>query len=236
MNEKYGFVYVWRDNRHKMFYVGCHWGRSGDGYICSSTRMRKAYRRRPQDFKRRIIETNITREDLLLAEYNWLAKIKDEELGKKYYNLSKKHFGHWSEKTEKRISVGQKISASPERRQRISESHKGKKLSEETKEKLRSFNLGKILSKETRKKIGESQLSLNRKRPDVSLLNRTRLYSEEEKRERTERNKKLHSEGKIGMHGRKHSPETLLKMSLAAKARESEKKLRNITSNNNKQR
>ena len=53
--EKYGFIYVWYDKKHKRYYVGSHWGHEDDGYICSSSWMRKAYRRRPSDFRRRII-------------------------------------------------------------------------------------------------------------------------------------------------------------------------------------
>ena len=57
--EKYGFVYIWFDKKHRRYYVGCHWGNEYDGYVCSSSWMNQAYRIRPQDFKRRIIKTNI---------------------------------------------------------------------------------------------------------------------------------------------------------------------------------
>ena len=43
--EKYGFVYIWYDKKRKMYYIGSHWGTDDDGYICSSNRMRDAYRR-----------------------------------------------------------------------------------------------------------------------------------------------------------------------------------------------
>lgn len=138
---KYGFVYVWHDRKNKMFYVGCHWGTEDDGYICSSERMRSAYRRRPDDFKRRIVSrVNSNRKDLLTEEHKWLSQIKDEELGKKFYNLSKKHFGHWSLDDRSMLSTKEKMSAarrgksaywnvgkkaSPERRIKISEKHKG---------------------------------------------------------------------------------------------------------------
>jgi len=51
--------------------------------------MRKAYRRRPEDFKKRRIIARIytNRKDLLDEEYRWLQMIKPEELGKRYYNL-----------------------------------------------------------------------------------------------------------------------------------------------------
>jgi hypothetical protein len=93
-----------------MYYVGCHWGTIDDGYICSSNRMRDAYRRRPEDFKRRILKRYINRDKILKEEYEWLSLIQDEELGKKYYNLSKRHFGHWSANSESYITTTEKIS------------------------------------------------------------------------------------------------------------------------------
>jgi len=111
MQEKYGFVYIWYDRKHKRYYIGCHWGFEGDGYICSSSWMKQAYKRRPQDFKGPKILTKIytTRQDLLKEEYKWLSFIKDEELGKKYYNLSKRHFGHWATDDKKRQSISERM-------------------------------------------------------------------------------------------------------------------------------
>lgn len=180
--EKYGFVYVWYDAWRKMYYIGCHWGREDDGYICSSTRMRKAYRRRPQDFKRRIVGRVVTsRTELLEEEYRWLSLVPDDQLGKKYYNLSKRHFGHWSSNEENLLSIKAKISDTvkqlhqdPEYREKFlegrkklppqTEEHKrkisqaliGKPRSEETKRKISETNTGKVngpLSEETKKKL-----------------------------------------------------------------------------------
>lgn len=108
--EKYGFIYLWYDRKRKMYYIGCHWGHTEDGYICSSNRMRDAYRRRPKDFKRRILKKVMMRNMLLEEEYTWLKMIKEEELGKKYYNLRKHKWEHWSENENKRLTIGQKIS------------------------------------------------------------------------------------------------------------------------------
>src|SRR6185437_3843003 len=83
--EKYGFVYIWRDSKRKMFYIGSHWGTEDDGYVCSSNRMRNVYKRRPQDFKRRIITRVYTnRKELLEIEEKWLQKIKVKS---RYYNI-----------------------------------------------------------------------------------------------------------------------------------------------------
>ena len=94
--EKYGFVYIWFDKKRKMYYIGSHWGTETDGYLCSSNRMRDAHRRRPNDFKRRILNRIYSnREFLMKKEYYWLSYIKSDELGKKYYNLTNSfHFYH----------------------------------------------------------------------------------------------------------------------------------------------
>lgn len=84
---KHGIVYLWFDRKHKRYYLGSHWGTENDGYICSSRWMRNSYKRRPNDFKRRILLKNISNEiDTRKAEHKLLQMIKSEELGIKYYN------------------------------------------------------------------------------------------------------------------------------------------------------
>lgn len=84
---KHGIVYLWFDRKHKRYYLGSHWGTENDGYICSSRWMRNSYKRRPQDFKRRILLKNISNEiHTRKAEHKLLQMIKSEELGIKYYN------------------------------------------------------------------------------------------------------------------------------------------------------
>lgn len=129
--EKYGFVYLWYDVKHKKYYLGRHWGTETDGYICSSTNMRNNYKNRPSDFKRKIIKriyTNIN--DLVIEEQRWLNMISPSECCVKYYNKtlksttpSTKGYNHTKE-TKLKISLG----------------NKGKKVSEETKQKLREAN------------------------------------------------------------------------------------------------
>jgi len=81
-----------------MYYVGCHWGTEDDGYICSSKRMTKAYRRRPNDFKRRVLSRVYTnREDLHIEEHKFLSLMESGELGNKYYNLRQHKYNHWAE-------------------------------------------------------------------------------------------------------------------------------------------
>jgi len=157
--EKYGFVYLWYDKKHKRYYIGCRWGKENDGYICSSTWMKQGYKHRPQDFKRRILSRiYTTRKDLLEEEHKWLSKIKNEELGDRYYNLNNHHFGHWSTDNYKRNVVIQKAKGNKNRlgdhktieeRQKISNSLKGRKRSLESIEKQRMKLLGKKQSPES---------------------------------------------------------------------------------------
>src|ERR1019366_5871790 len=109
--EKYGFVYIWMDRKYPRFYIGSHWGFETDKYVCSSIWMRNAYKRRPEDFKRRILARVYTsRQDLLLEEGKWLALIPQSEIGKRYYNLHNQQPGHWSANEDLKISIGKKIS------------------------------------------------------------------------------------------------------------------------------
>lgn len=170
----YGFVYIWFDKEKKRFYIGSHWGSETDGYVCSSEAMRSAYRRRPTDFKRRILKrVYTTRKELLEEEYNWLKLIHDSDLGRKYYNLSNKHFGHWTAE-DNVLTIGEKISLakkgktlSEETKRKMSEARKGKpksngmtgkKLSEEHKRAISEASKGRRFSVESRKKMSLSKL------------------------------------------------------------------------------
>jgi len=124
--KKSGFVYIWFDRKHSRYYIGSHWGSENDGYICSSNWMRDAYRRRTEDFKRKIItRIDSSYQELLVEEEKWLSLIKDEELGKRYYNLNNKRIGHWTTNKDTR-SI----------RQKIGDAHRGKTISIEHKEAL----------------------------------------------------------------------------------------------------
>lgn len=183
--KKYGFVYLWYDKKHKRFYIGCRWGTETDGYICSSPWMKKGYKRRPEDFRRRILSRVYTnKQDLLEEEYRWLSKIKKEELGERYYNLHNHHFGHWSTDENRRLTVGQKISASPNRNANISKANKGRVISEETKKKL-SISISKTMTEEHRALLSEKcsgwQHTLEAKRK-IAEAGRGKIYSEESRK------------------------------------------------------
>lgn len=130
-----GFIYIWYDTKRKKYYIGSHWGTLDDGYICSSIYMRRAFKRRPNDFKRKILEHVITnRNDLYEREDQWLNLIKDKELGTRYYNLSKVARGN-------RGTLRKKWTL--EQRAAHSARLKGRKFSEEHKQKIRKALKGK---------------------------------------------------------------------------------------------
>ena len=146
--EKYGFVYLWYDRKHKRYYVGCHWGNIDDGYVCSSNWMRKRYRRRPQDFKRRILKTGLSREQMYIEEQYYLDMQKPEEKKIRYYNLYTKNGNLWHKYPDSVKTIGQKISfsktgksvpAPSERGAKISAVKKGKPLTEQHKAALRGI-------------------------------------------------------------------------------------------------
>jgi hypothetical protein len=163
--EKYGFVYIWYDRKHKRYYIGSHWGTEDDGYICSSPWMKQGHKHRPTDFKRKIIKKFDSREDMIDEENRYLSMIDDEERGKKYYNLRNTSFGHWAthndsrKTTKERISINtKKAMARPEVREKVSrgwETNKGRAHSPEEKMKRVSAREGYKHSEETKLKIGE---------------------------------------------------------------------------------
>lgn len=187
--EKYGFVYIWYDNKHKRYYVGCHWGTVDDGYICSSNWMRDAYNRRPRDFKRRILKTELSRQEMYIEEQKYFDMIKPEEIKVRYYNLSLSSKKPWHQYPESVKTVGQKISyskkgkktgpSSPEKAKAISEAKKKAfaergGMSEEHKQKLREAKLGKKLSPEHKEKVIQSLGKTDEWRAAVSAASKKR--------------------------------------------------------------
>lgn len=202
MSEKYGFVYLWYDRKHKRYYIGCRWGREDDGYVCSSVWMKQGYKHRPTDFKRRILTRVYSdKKDLLEEEHKWLSKIKSEELGKKYYNLHNHHFGHWSTDPNSVLTAKEKMKANhwsrnPEHKDTVS-----KIISEKNKGKVPP-NKGVPLTDEQRQEL--SRRTKGTKKPPRTQEHRDKI---------AENNRRLQAEGKIGMTGKTHSNETKQKMS-----------------------
>lgn len=210
--QKYGFVYIWYDRKHKRYYIGSHWGTTDDGYICSSRWMRKAFRRREQDFRRRIIAIVHSRADLLKEEERWLQMIKENEVGSRYYNLQRTTH-HWHSNPDKMKSIGEKISKALTGRKRpdISIALTGRKItrkspkpfSDEHKKNLSEAGKGRAFDTETRNKISKANIGKKR--------------SDDIRDQRRELNKQIHT-------GMKRSEETKIRMSIAQKARYASKK------------
>lgn len=97
-----GFVYIWYDRARTKFYIGSHAGSLNDGYVCSSTWMKRAYNKRPQDFRRKILfySESITRDSLLKEEARWLNMIKKTELKTRYYNIIRSAGNPWAHTTD----------------------------------------------------------------------------------------------------------------------------------------
>ncbi len=182
--EKYGFVYIWRDKKRKMYYIGVHWGTENDGYICSSNRMRNVYKRRPTDFKRRVLARIYTnRADMFLVEDHWLKKAATRKY--RYYNLNFTAKDHWSSSPTKYKSAVDKMKAkqrayidslTEEERKAKFGYWKDRKHPESAKAKKRGrspWNKGKVgkpWSEETRQKM--------KNRPPAWNKNKTGVYSE----------------------------------------------------------
>lgn len=85
-----GFVYLWYDRKRQMFYLGSHHGSIDDGYTGSGRRFLYAYKKRPDDFRRRIVEfVTGNKFDTLQMEQKWLNMIDESELNVRYYNQKK---------------------------------------------------------------------------------------------------------------------------------------------------
>lgn len=193
--ENYGFVYIWRDRKHKRYYIGSHWGTIDDGYICSSSWMLKAYKLRPEDFKRRIISYVYTnRVDLLNEEKRWLDMIRDEELATKntttesrkkirYYNFTKVMKNPWHSTPNGVSVIGEKISKAKKGKSVPCSPEKAKAISEAKKKKFaeKEEALGYKFSSEHRAKMSENS--------------KGRKHTEEWKRQNSERMKQQWSDG-----------------------------------------
>lgn len=90
-----GYIYLWYDTKAKLFYLGGHKGKVEDSYICSNKMMLKAYKKRPETFKIKILEYVYgDNSSLRKTEQKWLNMIKEEELywTPNIYNKSVKYY------------------------------------------------------------------------------------------------------------------------------------------------
>ncbi len=237
-----GFIYVWRDRKHKRYYVGSHWGSPDDGYVCSSNWMRVAKKKRPDDFKRRIVSVvTTTRADLLEEEHRWLQMIDPDHLGKRYYNLRNHHPAHWTASPDDLLSVSEKISKantgkikgppSEETKEKIAAAQRGVKReptgprSEEVKQKISDAQKGRKLSPEHA--IAHAEAMAKRKgKPGTPQTEEAKLKSSAKQRGRPKSPESVEkvrasinegwASGRVHpMQGRSHAEETRAKISEA---------------------
>lgn len=230
MKTRNGFIYIWRDKKRKRFYIGSHWGREDDGYICSSTWMKNTYKRRPQDFKRRIIQRceNVTYSELLDAEHKWLSLILKEELGKKFYNMQNHRPGHWAS-TDRAAEIAESTAQKNRgRKGKPCSPEKARKISEVKKQKFkeRREETGSAFSEEHLQKMSESRKGVPLSETHrVNIAKGLRNQSEEHRRKRAEakRGSTLSAEARakvsVAMKGKPKSDEHRAKISEQMRAR-----------------
>ena len=217
--EKYGFIYIWKDMKRKMFYIGSHWGTEDDGYICSSNRMRNAYKRRPETFKRKIISKVYTnRKDLLDKEEEWLQLIDETDLKVRYYNIHKTT-GHWVTNEYSTKSIRKKISirtkeamARPEIRAKYEKSMANRDMSfitDEWKQK-KSNSMKKNWANKTEDELIEMK-------QNMSNAAKGKIISTEQRKKISNTLKGKMVGEKNGFYGKTHSKESKRKMSESSK-------------------
>lgn len=213
--EKYGFIYIWFDRKHKRYYIGSHWGTEDDGYKCSSMWARNSMDRRPEDFKRRILKRiYTTRKDLYEEETRWLQMIKPEEIKVRYYNLQRVA-NHWVASEKDSLTIAEKISAAnkkyyadPENRKKVSRATKNAMADQSVRDKLSASVKLAMENPLLRKKISETTSAA------IILYYEQNSRTEKTRKKISANSKRLHREKKIGMHGKKHREETIDKMKI----------------------
>lgn len=165
-----GFVYIWYDKKHQMFYVGSHKGHIHDRYIASSKWMRAAYHKRTDDFKRKIIYIG---ENYREIEQKLLDTIKISELGTRYYNLKTTATGGngGACKRTKRTPISKKRMSES----KLNSSYKSF-FTEEAREKSRLSKIGKSRSPSTKEKLraaflGKKRGSYKQRKPNINCEN-----------------------------------------------------------------
>jgi hypothetical protein len=139
--------------------------------------MKRSYKNRPKDFKRRIIKSNIEhRPDMYIEEQKWLNMIRQEEISPhtktpRYYNLNTSVGNLWHQYDGAIKTIGAKISASkkgkkigpcsPEKAKAISEAKKKGfasrgGMTEEHKRNLKEARIGLKRSEESKQKTSNT--------------------------------------------------------------------------------
>lgn len=216
--------------------------------------MNNSYKRRPYDFKRRVVEKiNTTRQDLYECEYKWLSLIPDEQLGKRYYNLKKSMHGtieYTEEILEKMSAPNRNKTPSPETIAKRSASLKvtyntpEKKAEQSARSlanwsndefrKARSDGMKAEWSDETKREARIESLTEAQNRPEVkektSICTKKRWEDAEYRKNQSEKHTGLKMPPRSEEHIRKQSEVQLAKWS----TEEHQKKMSNAHLNSEK--
>tara|TARA_Y100001938_G_scaffold138_1_gene225 strand:- start:65 stop:916 length:852 start_codon:yes stop_codon:yes gene_type:complete len=221
------FVYLWFDKRDYKFYLGYSQGKK-KSYICSSKYMLAEYKKRPNDFKRRILKKGDLNEMITLE--NKLLNMRKHHFGARYYNQIANFplgMAEWHKKNpgffagENNPNFGNKWS--DEMKYKIGSANRGKKWDDERRiemsKKLKAdfangrvqWNTGIPATEEHKKKNSEA---------NSGIFNhfKGKHHTEEAKKAISEKNKKWHRENPDFHKGRVFSATTRKKMSDARKA------------------
>lgn len=207
------FVYCWTDHSTRRLYVGMHKGHPDDGYIASSKHMLKEYKQRPADFTREVLTRN-TYDICRTFEVAIIKAMFEQDVP--CYNLN----------------AGGAILFTPEIRAKISQTHKGKTISEAQIAAIKEWNRTQRqpASEATRAKISQSKLG--KKRGAHTLEWREKIAASLRGKKRPEEIGKAISARQLGTKrkplteeqretqrrvqtGRKHTPETIAKLKIA---------------------
>ena len=122
LEQNTSFIYLWYDG--KKFYLGVHKGTPDDRYICSSKVVLEEYKKRPENFRRRILAYG-TMKEMIDLEEKLLRNRKEKGKWDKYYNIVIAF-----PNLEERSSIGGKknrgVPKSEEHRRNISKALKGR--------------------------------------------------------------------------------------------------------------
>lgn len=85
------FVYKWTDSSNGKMYIGSHKGSIKDGYVGSGKIFKRAYKKRPECFKREVLYTGSYESVIELEEFILIEL--DAASSKEYYNLKNAAIG-----------------------------------------------------------------------------------------------------------------------------------------------
>jgi len=169
MIETYAYVYLWYDKLYKWFYLGYTNGKD-PYYKGSGKNFKKEYKKRPNDFKRRLLAKSLNILEMRALE-DRLIEIRKSRFGISYYNMPNGGGGVIShtDKVKKVISEAKiKNWQDPK--------YKKKKLKDGFQSGEKHFRFGKSLSKEHKEsmsKIMKTEYSYERTHTSESRKKRS---------------------------------------------------------------